>query len=170
MQQALNWAPPSDAATAAAPQSEFFARRPFDPLRLFCLLNSPWPPGVRARGCFWIATRPEYMGEFECIDGDVRCRAACVWWASIPQSAWPSLPVSLRLEAVRGHPIFGDRHQKISIFGTEGEAETARELLERCLIGDTDDVDSWDPEWANLPDPFPSWSTCQQEEGRRDEF
>lgn len=38
-------------------------RRPFEPMKLKAFLNKSWPGVVRAKGFFWLATRPHYVGE-----------------------------------------------------------------------------------------------------------
>jgi len=39
------------------------ARRPFDPEKLYAFFNEAWPNVVRAKGFFWLATRPNLTGE-----------------------------------------------------------------------------------------------------------
>ncbi|MGO8657467.1 GTP-binding protein, partial [Rhizobium ruizarguesonis] len=37
-------------------------RRPFDPMRFRAFLDEPWPGVIRAKGHFWLATRPRHVG------------------------------------------------------------------------------------------------------------
>ena len=39
------------------------ARRPFDPVKFNTFLQETWPGVIRAKGHFWIATRPQWVGE-----------------------------------------------------------------------------------------------------------
>jgi G3E family GTPase len=39
------------------------ARRPFTPMAFHQFVNKPWPGVIRAKGFFWLATRPNYVGE-----------------------------------------------------------------------------------------------------------
>ncbi|RQP19968.1 MAG: GTP-binding protein, partial [Brucella intermedia] len=39
------------------------ARRPFDPGRFQSFIDKGWPGVVRAKGFFWLATRPDFVGE-----------------------------------------------------------------------------------------------------------
>ena len=39
------------------------ARRPFAPAKLHAFFNKPWPGVIRAKGFFWLATRPAWVGE-----------------------------------------------------------------------------------------------------------
>ncbi|HMM63236.1 MAG TPA: GTP-binding protein, partial [Mesorhizobium sp.] len=38
-------------------------RRPFDPMKLKAFIDGSWPGVVRAKGFFWLATRPHHVGE-----------------------------------------------------------------------------------------------------------
>jgi G3E family GTPase len=40
------------------------ARRPFEPEKILAVLNGEMPGVIRAKGHFWIATRPEWVAEF----------------------------------------------------------------------------------------------------------
>ena len=39
------------------------AKRPFDPARFHAFINRDWPGVIRAKGFFWLATRPNHVGE-----------------------------------------------------------------------------------------------------------
>lgn len=39
------------------------ARTPFDPKKIHAFFNKEWPGVVRAKGFFWISTRPDFVGE-----------------------------------------------------------------------------------------------------------
>jgi len=39
------------------------ARAPFDPAKIHAFFNQQWPGVVRAKGFFWLATRPDFVGE-----------------------------------------------------------------------------------------------------------
>jgi G3E family GTPase len=40
------------------------ARRPLDPQKFQAFANTTWPGLIRAKGHFWLATRPQWVGEF----------------------------------------------------------------------------------------------------------
>ncbi|KIN70422.1 Cobalamin synthase [Sulfitobacter noctilucae] len=52
------------------------ARRPFEPEKILALLNGDLPGVIRAKGHFWIATRPEWVAEFSLAG---HCRASSRW-------------------------------------------------------------------------------------------
>ena len=39
------------------------ARRPFHPEKFYAFINASWPGVIRAKGHFWLATHPEWVGE-----------------------------------------------------------------------------------------------------------
>lgn len=39
------------------------ARRPFDPVKFDQFIRESWPGVIRAKGHFWLATRPQWLGE-----------------------------------------------------------------------------------------------------------
>jgi G3E family GTPase len=156
-----------DGAIAAKSEGfTYLARRPFDPLRFYCLLHSPWPAQIDARGCFWIATRPDWMGEIECVRGKVRYRACSVWWATLPRSDWPPLPVSRSTIERDWHPTFGDRRQQIVFTGSGIDPAAIQRVFDGCLVKGSDDLASWNPGWSSLPDPFESWGQLHPAWGR----
>ena len=63
----------------------FRDRRPFHPLRLWEYLNAHYPQGaLRAKGLFWLASRPDDALNFSQAVGSFRLEKAGVWWSSMP--------------------------------------------------------------------------------------
>ena len=48
-------------------------RRPFDPERFRSFLDKPWPGVIRAKGHFWLATRPDWVGLLSVAGAQRRC-------------------------------------------------------------------------------------------------
>jgi G3E family GTPase len=134
------------------------ARAPFDPSMLHAFFNRTWPNVVRAKGFFWLATRPQWCGEMSMAGALVRHGGAGFWWASVPKNRWPTEGEHLeRIQKTWTEP-FGDRKQEIVFIGTRDmdQAAITREL-DACLVKlpASGAVDS--RAWARLPDPFPVW-------------
>lgn len=130
-------------------------RRPFDPMKLKAFIDSPWPGVVRAKGFFWLATRPHYVGEISQAGALTRTGKRGLWWASVPKHQWPDHP-EWRI-AMRPYldPVWGDRRQEIVFIGCDPmDEENIRALLDGCLVGERDFMPG---RWRDLPDPFPSW-------------
>lgn len=130
-------------------------RRPFDPVKLKTFISRTWPGVVRAKGFFWLATRPNRVGEISQAGALVRTGKRGLWWASVPRRAWPD-DAEWRA-AMRPYldPIWGDRRQEIVFIGCDPMDEAAiRAELDGCLVPEKDFMPG---RWRDLPDPFPSW-------------
>ncbi len=138
---------------------------PFEPAKLHDFFNCTWPHVVRAKGFFWIATRPEWCGEVSMAGALVRHNAAGFWWAAMPKERWPQDPEHVAMIKRRWSEPFGDRKQEIVFIGTRDMDERAiRVSLDRCLVAlpDSGRVDT--KSWRQLPDPFPVWSRNHEHE------
>jgi G3E family GTPase len=133
------------------------ARRPFHPQRFHEFINSPWPGVIRAKGHFWLATRPEWVGELSQAGALVRSEAMGFWWASVPQARWPD-DAGWRQHIARSwDPVYGDRRQEIVFIGAAMDEATIRRRLDSCLVGDANAKAMPVTAWKRLPDPFPAW-------------
>ena len=128
--------------------------RPLHPERFMAFLNSEWPGVLRAKGHFWLATRPEWVGELSQAGPLVRHQAMGLWWAAIDRSQWPDDPHWRELIDSRWHPEFGDRRQELVFIGIDLDEQVLRRRLEDCLV---DASGTALDAWAALEDPFPRW-------------
>ncbi|MBW8284357.1 MAG: GTP-binding protein [Rhizobium sp.] len=131
------------------------ARRPFDPQRLQAFIGRSWPGVIRAKGFFWLATRPDHVGELSQAGAIVRTGRMGMWWAAVPRPRWPEDPDFRRAMAPYLDPVWGDRRQEIVFIGAEPMDEDAiRAELDHCLL----DATAYTPAaWSGLKDPFPPW-------------
>ncbi len=131
-------------------------KRPFHPARLQAFLDQSWPGVVRAKGFFWLATRPHYVGEISQAGAIVRTSKMGLWWAAVPNEQWPRDPGFTAALAPYLDPIWGDRRQEIVFIGADPMNEAAiRAGLDACLV----EADDFTPDqWRHLPDPFASWA------------
>ncbi|WP_291367742.1 GTP-binding protein, partial [Acetobacter sp. UBA5411] len=138
------------------------ARRPLVPDRFKAFIDSIWPGVIRAKGHFWLATRPEWVGELGQAGALVRTQALGRWWATIPKEHWPDDADWRDHLFSKWDPVYGDRRQEIVFIGTAEMDEAAiSAALNACLVPDLKE-DRFDPLlFAHLPDPFPTWG--QQE-------
>ena len=130
-------------------------RRPFDPGRLLSFLNKPWPGVIRAKGHFWLATRPDWVGLLSVAGMQRRCEPMGYWWATVPKPKWPSHPQFQEHLNSRWDSTWGDRRQELVFIGSEMDEASIRASLDACL---THSENGFDPQsWRNLSDPFPPW-------------
>ncbi len=131
------------------------AKRPFDPTRFKAFIDRSWPGVVRAKGFFWLATRPHHVGEMSQAGALVRTQKMGLWWSSVPKLQWPQDPGFLKTMQPYLDPIWGDRRQEMVFIGADPMDEAViRAELDACLV----DCADFQPElWRGLPDPFTSW-------------
>ena len=135
----------------------FRARRPFHPARFAALLARDWPGLVRAKGHFWLATRPDWAGEMSLAGAVCRTEGAGRWWAATPRESWPDHPEWRDWLGARWVEGWGDRRQELVFIGVGLDEPGMRAALEQALVGPERAADI---DWAamtRLPDPFPDW-------------
>jgi G3E family GTPase len=132
-------------------------RRPFHPEKFHRFINSAWPGVIRAKGHFWLATRPEWVGELSQAGALVRNEAIGFWWADVPKSRWPDDASWRATIQKRWDKVYGDRQQELVFIGIDMDEAAIRRQLDACLIG-TGRETAFDPKkFRSLPDPFPEW-------------
>ena len=135
----------------------FRARRPFHPAKLHRFLNSEWPGVLRAKGFFWLATRPQWMGEMQQAGRLVRHEPRGQWWVEVPQTKWPTDASFREMISELWDPVYGDRRQEIVFIGNAMDEAWLRRSLEECLVGDENALEFKAQRYACLQDPFPQW-------------
>jgi G3E family GTPase len=134
------------------------AREPFDPSRFHDFLNKPWPGVIRCKGLFWLATRPQWIGELSQAGSLIRHHAIGRWWGAIPRGRWP-MRGDIVLHIARGWDnVWADRRQELVFIGSRrmDKATIAAELDSCLLRRPASGVVDWGT-WSKLPDPFPRW-------------
>ncbi|MDF3604972.1 GTP-binding protein [Paracoccus sp. DMF-8] len=127
------------------------ARRPFHPQRLHDVLNADLPGVIRAKGHFWIATRPDWAAEFSLAGALSQISPLGRWWAAVPMRNWPD-GAQLRVAPHWQEP-WGDRRQELVFIGADMDKAAITARLDAALMPDGDVL----PTPANIPDPFPHW-------------
>jgi G3E family GTPase len=134
------------------------AREPFDPARLHAFFSKPLAGVLRAKGFFWLATRPQWIGELSQAGSLIRHHAVGRWWAALPRRSWPRQRELVNRIGKGWHNVWGDRRQELVFIGSRRMDQAAiTAALDDCLLklpqsGETD----WGA-WARLPDPLPRW-------------
>lgn len=133
------------------------ARRPFDPAKFASFTEKTWLGLIRAKGMFWLATRPAWVGDFSLAGAICRTEGMGFWWAAVPRERWPDHPEWIERLHAKWAPGWGDRRQELVFIGNAMDEATIRAALDECLIGSEtpNEVDA--SAWRHLPDPFPAW-------------
>ncbi|RUM23324.1 GTP-binding protein [Rhizobium vallis] len=131
------------------------SRRPFEPLRLKDFLDRKWAGLIRAKGHFWLATRPDEIGLLSIAGTQCRIETRGYWWASVPQVQWPRFPQFRQLIERHWDDVWGDRRQELVFIGSGFDKAAIWAALDDCLTGEET---GFDPQTAvGLRDPFPAW-------------
>jgi G3E family GTPase len=134
------------------------ARAPFDPVKVHAVLTGDLPGVIRAKGHFWLASRPNWVAEYSLAGAVSSITPLGGWWASVPRDRWPTHPDMLAEVASKWAEPWGDRRQELVFIGAGMDEAALRARLDAALIPAAD----FTPEnWQNLPDPFPQWGNRQ---------
>ena len=131
------------------------ARLPFIPEHILEVLNGDLPGVIRAKGHFWISTRPEWVAEFSLAGALSSVKPLGTWWASVPEERRPTHDSARAYMQAHWQEPWGDRRQEIVFIGSGIDWPALKDRLDRCLVPA---VAATGPD--NLPeysDPFPIW-------------
>ncbi len=134
------------------------ARRPFHPEKFHDFLHSTDRYGklIRSKGYFWLASRPEFAGQFSQAGGIAHYGFAGMFWKAIPKENWPTDEEYLaNLERQWVEP-FGDMRQELVFIGQGVDQSSMTKALDECLLSE-EDVLRGKAYWTTLQDPFPVW-------------
>jgi len=132
------------------------ARRPFHPQRFWDFCHEEWQGVLRAKGFFWLASRPDTAGMVSMAGGDVSLQPAGLWWAAMPRNTWPK-DEDIRQEIKeQWQGPHGDRRQEIVLIGANMDQQSLTAAFDRCLLTDGE----WEKStafWKKANCPFQEW-------------
>ena len=133
----------------------FTARRPFHPEKFYEFLHNTEEFGklLRSKGYFWLASRPEFAGQWSQAGGVARYGFAGMFWKSVPEENWPTDPDYLASIKKNWVEPFGDMRQELVFIGQNLDEETMIDALDQCLLSD-EELLKGKEHWATFPDPF----------------
>jgi len=136
----------------------YAARRPFHPEKFYHLLHNTEKFGklIRSKGYFWLASRPQFAGQWSQAGGMASYGFAGMFWRSIPKEDWPTDPESLAEIKSQWEEPFGDMRQELVFIGQKLDRQAMTNALDDCLLPEEDLLKGKDY-WATLSDPFPAW-------------
>lgn len=136
----------------------YVARRPFHPEKFYQFLHNTQAFGklIRSKGFFWLASRPEFAGQWSQAGGVAHYGFAGMFWKSIPKENWPT--DEAYLESIQKNWVepFGDMRQELVFIGQGLNKEAMTRTLDECLLSE-DELLQGRAYWATLNDPFPEW-------------
>ena len=131
------------------------ARRPFAPQAIHDILDGPLPGVIRAKGHFWIATRPDWVAEFSLAGALSSVAPLGTWWASVPRDRWPDHPGAREYLTTHWQDPWGDRRQELVFIGSGIDWPALVARLDAALLPEDVSMSADVP--PVMPDPFPTW-------------
>jgi G3E family GTPase len=135
----------------------FRNQKPFHPERFWKYLNEDYPSGViRAKGLFWLASRPDDALNFSQAGGSSRLEKAGVWWASMPFNErinYQSFADNKDYIESKWSKQWGDRMNELVFIGQDIEKDKMIADLEKCLLQDNEQ--HLFEKKVKFTDPFP---------------
>ena len=135
------------------------ARRPFDPKRIHNVLNREMPGVIRAKGHFWLATRPDWVAEFSLAGALSSVKPLGTWWAAVPEERWPDSDSARAYREANWQEPWGDRRQEIVFIGAGIDWPGLKAKLDACLV--PEDLAPGPDQLPDLQDPFPVWKRAE---------
>ncbi len=134
------------------------ARRPFHPEKFHNFLHSTEKYGklIRSKGYFWLATRPQFAGQWSQAGGIARYGFAGLFWKAVPEQDWPEDKDYLASIKRMWVEPFGDMRQELVFIGQGLDQQAMTQALDACLLSE-EEVLRGVAYWATLSDPFPAW-------------
>lgn len=136
----------------------YVARRPFHPEKFFNFLHNKQEYGklIRSKGYFWLATRPEFAGQWSQAGGIAHYGFGGMFWKSVPKKQWPTDADYLASIEKNWVEPFGDMRQELVFIGQNLDKQKMIKALDSCLLSE-DELIKGKTFWQTLPDPFPTW-------------
>ncbi len=139
----------------------YVARRPFHPEKFYNFLHGTKQYGklLRSKGYFWLASRPQFAGQWSQAGGIARHGFAGMFWHAVPKKEWPTDTEQLRAIEQDWVEPFGDMRQELVFIGQELDKAAMISALDQCLLSE-EEVLQGKHYWTSLNDPFPSWESA----------
>ncbi|UWR98743.1 GTP-binding protein [Phaeobacter inhibens] len=131
------------------------ARQPFVPDKILALLNGDLPGVIRAKGHFWISTRPDWVAEFSLAGALSSVKPLGTWWASVPVERHPTHEQARAYIKAHWQEPWGDRRQELVFIGSGIDWPGLKAQLDGCLV--PADVATGPDQLPDYTDPFPIW-------------
>ena len=137
----------------------YVARRPFHPAKFYDFLHNMRQYGklIRSKGFFWLASRPEFAGQWSQAGGIARHGFGGMFWKAVPKANWPTDEEYLLSIAKQWVEPFGDMRQELVFIGQGLDQEAMTQALEDCLLTE-EELLKGRGFWQTLTDPFPVWT------------
>ena len=132
--------------------------RPFHPQRLHEACCNKLGTGLyRTKGFLWLASRPGHVLLWQQSGSQISLELSGLWRAEIAKNLdgklLPEEVEQLNKRMEKEHPIFGDRHNELTIIGAEADRNGFQLALEGAICTE-EEISAW-KNGASFPDPWP---------------
>ena len=132
--------------------------RPFHPQRLHEDCCNKLGTGLyRTKGFLWLASRPGHVLLWQQSGSQISLELSGLWRAEIANNLdgklLPEEVEQLKQRLEKEHPIYGDRHNELTIIGAEVDRNGFQLALEDAICTE-DEISAWQ-NGASFPDPWP---------------
>lgn len=132
--------------------------RPFHPERLYEACHRHLITGVyRTKGYLWLASRPGHVLLWQQSGSQIALELNGIWRAeSLLNREGLLLPEEIELlqtQLEEKHPVFGDRHNELTLIGVKEACEAFASILEKAICTD-EEIDAWQND-ESFADPWP---------------
>ncbi len=136
----------------------YSARKPFNPEKFYQFLHDTERFGklIRSKGYFWLASRPEFAGQWNQAGGIARYGFIGMFWKAVPTESWPTDETFLASIKNQWVEPYGDMRQELVFIGQGLDQAAMTEALNACLLSEAEMLKG-KAYWTTLSDPFPEW-------------
>jgi len=130
----------------------FETHLPFHPERFMQFLQDLPKSVIRAKGFFWISTRPDSALTWSSAGTLGKVSFGGKWWAATPKDEWPDDKQAIDWISKHWHAEFGDRRQQLVFIGQGIDENHIKIQLKQSLIQPSERADM-----LQFSDPFPNF-------------
>ncbi len=132
--------------------------RPFHPMRLHEVCRNHLGTGLyRTKGYLWLASRPGHVLLWQQSGSQISIELTGLWRAELVHNRegklLPEEIAALKTQLATQHPLFGDRHNELTLIGLRPARDAFAAALEDALCTD-DEIAAWQ-RGESFQDPWP---------------
>ena len=133
--------------------------RPFHPERLYEACRNKMGTGLyRTKGFLWLASRPRDVLLWQQSGSQIGLELTGLWRAELAHNRDGKL-LAEEIEHLKAllktkHPLFGDRHNELTLIGLKADRESFASSLQDAFCTDNE-ITAWQ-RGETFPDPWPS--------------
>jgi G3E family GTPase len=133
--------------------------RPFHPERLYEACRNKMGTGLyRTKGFLWLASRPRDVLLWQQSGSQIALELTGLWRAELAHNRDGKL-LAEEIEHLKAllktkHPLFGDRHNELTLIGLKADRESFASSLQDAFCTDNE-ISAWQ-RGETFPDPWPS--------------